>query len=66
VTKAFMLMVLMQSIYVAIFNNINGNIIEKYSYKTFYFITMMISLFTMTLAIFRLFYYRKKEKEAIS
>lgn len=65
VTKAFMLMVLMQSIYVAIFNNINGNIIEMYSYKTFYFIIMILSLFIMVLSLFRLFYYRKKEKEAI-
>ena len=64
VTKAFMLMVLLQSIYVAIFNNINGNIIELHSYKTFYLVNMLISLLVMVLAFFRLFYYRKKEKEA--
>lgn len=64
VTKAFMFMVLLQSIYVAIFNNINGNIIELHSYKTFYLVNMLISLLVMVLALFRLFYYCKKEKEA--
>jgi len=64
VTMAFMLMVFLQSIYVAIFNNVNGNIIEMTSYKTFYLVNMSISLCIMLLAMFRLFYYHNKEKEA--
>jgi len=64
VTMAFMLMVFLQSIYVAIFNNINGTIIEMSSYKTFYLVNMSISICITLLAIFRLFYYHKNEKEA--
>lgn len=61
ITMAYMLMVFLQSIYVAIFNNINGNIIEIGSYKTFYLVNLLISLLIVLFAIFRIVYYRKKE-----
>ena len=67
VTMAYMMMVFLQSIYVAIFNNINGNIIEDSSYQTFYFVVLIISLFILVLSIFRIiFYHYKNKKEAVS
>ena len=43
-TFAIMLITLVQAIYVAIFDNIAGNIIEIKSFKHFYFITLILGL----------------------
>lgn len=64
-TFGIMLCTLVQQIYVVIFNNLNGRIIELYTYKVFYLIASIIAFITIILAAIRLFIYDKKEKEII-
>ncbi len=59
-STAIMLQTFVYSIYVAVFNNINGNIIKNYSYKTFYFISLMIALFTLFISIIRIIIFKKE------
>ena len=60
-TLAIMIMTLMYAIYVFAFNNVNGNIIEVYSYKTFYLINVVITFLVLCLSF--LLFKKPKIKE---
>ena len=59
-TFAIMLMSLSQAIYVALFDNIAGNIIEKSTFRNFYFITLIISLLIVIYICFWAINYKTK------
>ncbi len=61
-TFAIMFLTLGQSIYIAIANNVNGNLIEHYSYKTFYFVSMIIALLIIALGVYRYFAGKREKK----
>ncbi len=61
-TFAIMLCTLAQQIYIVLFNNINGVLIEKFSYKMFYLLASIIALCTIIIAIVRLYLYKNEEK----
>jgi MFS family permease len=64
-TFGIMLCTLFMQIYVVIFNNINGNLIERFSYKAFYFSASIIALLAFIIALARLIIYEKSERELI-
>lgn len=55
---AVMMLTFFYSIYLALWNNINGIIIKTYSYNTFYFVSLVLAVFAIALSLFKLF---KKE-----
>lgn len=59
-TKAVMLVTLFYSIYLFIFSNVNGVIIDNYSYKSFYFINLCICLLTIILIIIKILLNKKR------
>lgn len=59
-TFAIMMMTLFYSLYLATFNNIFGNIIKNYSYKTFYFVTIILAIIALIIGIIRLIIYRNE------
>lgn len=62
-TFAIMMMTLCQSIYVAIFNNVDGIIIERTgTYQIFYLIMSVIAGCVVALGVFRLIHYHKINK----
>ena len=62
-TFAIMLMTLINSLFVAIFENVNGNIIENHSFKDFYLFTTIIALIILVYAFVRYFLYRNENKQ---
>ncbi len=61
-TKGIMLVTLAFSIYVFAFNNINGIIIENYSYKNFYYINAIIVFVMLIWSITMYIIYKKNKK----
>lgn len=61
-TFGIMLCTLLQQIYTFIFNNINGNLIEKYSYKAFYLISSIAAIIALILAIIQHFLLKKNKQ----
>lgn len=61
-TFGIMLCTLVQQIYVVIFNNVNGILIETYSYKVFYLIASAIAFIAIVIAVIRLYIYKDLEK----
>ena len=51
------------SILLFAFNNVNGIIIEKYDYKTFYFINLIAALILLCYSIIIAIYNKKVEKK---
>ena len=62
-TKGIMLATLIYSIMLFTFNNINGILIEKYNYKTFYFINLIASLVLVIYSIVIAIYNKKSNNE---
>lgn len=62
-TFGIMLCTLAQQIYIVIFNNINGNLIELYSYKAFYLVSSFIALITIIISIIRIVIYKEVKEE---
>lgn len=60
---AIMILTLFYSIYVAIWNNVNGMLIDKYSYKTFHLVNAILALVAIILAIIRLFFKEDSKNE---
>ena len=54
-----MMMTLFSQLLIALFENINGFIIEKYSYKLFYFVNFILAIAIVIFSIIRYFINRK-------
>lgn len=65
-TTGIMLITLGQSIFVLIFNNVNGNLIEKTNtYKYYYLLMFMFSIIALVLAIIRYYQVDIKNKKLL-
>lgn len=60
-TLAIMLCTLLQQIFVVMFNNIGGNIIEHSSYKTYYLCASIVGIIVIFISLLRLFIYKKEK-----
>lgn len=65
-TFGIMLCTLLQQIYTFIFNNINGNLIEKYSYKAFYMVSSIAAIIALILALIQHFINKKRQLNIIT
>ena len=58
-TFAIMMMTLFSQLLIALFENVNGFIIEKHSYKLFYFVNFILAIAIVIFSIIRYFINRK-------
>lgn len=62
-TISIMFMTMLKCAYMGLGDNIFGTIIEKFSYKTFYFVVLIIGVLALVLALYRLINYSKNKQE---